>query len=188
MGHSHTAGWMGHCPGGDMGQDLTHLLLCWWPLGHRTLVLASFLLLPALLSPLRGFIARRDVSKAGVSQLPDPKIVVAQHPMAWVWRSWSQQQGRELQDRLQDRFRSVFFKSLSLGLFTEMHIKIFVWSPPLGLDWVSHGHCPAGTGTVCQVQLLSLGMRGRRGSCWDIPGIPSTGDARACSVPSAMGP
>lgn len=127
-----------------MGQDLTHLLLCWWPLGHRTLVLASFLLLPALLSPLRGFIARRDVSKAGVSQLPDPKIVVAQHPMAWVWRSWRQQQGRELQDRLQDRFRSVFFKSLSLGLFTEMHIKIFVWSPPLGLDWVSHGHCPAG--------------------------------------------
>lgn len=40
---------------GVLGQDLNHLPLCWWLLGHRTLVLASFLLLPALLSPLRGF-------------------------------------------------------------------------------------------------------------------------------------
>lgn len=72
----------------DLGQGLTHLLLCWWLLGHRTLVLASSLPLPALLSPLGGFPASGDVPKAGVSQLPDPKVVVGQHPVGWVQRSW----------------------------------------------------------------------------------------------------
>lgn len=80
-----------------------------------------------------------------MSQLPDPQIAVLQHPEG---RSWTQdppqQQGRELQDRLQDRFRSVFFKSLLAGLVFLMHIQMFVWCPAPGLDWVSHWHCPAG--------------------------------------------
>lgn len=54
------------CPAGDRGPGAGSRpsLLCWWLLGHRTL-LASILLLSALLSPLGGFPAGRDVPKAG---------------------------------------------------------------------------------------------------------------------------
>lgn len=45
--------------------------------------------------------------------------------------------GRELQDRLQDRLRAVFFKSLLAGLFFWIHIKnlCLVSSPGAGLGF-----------------------------------------------------
>lgn len=64
-------------------------------------------------------------------------------PSPASWRSWAQEPPQQ-QGLLQSPEQAQgCFVQVALGFFFWMYIKVFVWSPPGVLDWVSHWHWPA---------------------------------------------
>ena len=76
-------------------------------------------------------------------------------------------------DRAQNRLRAVLFKYLGL-FFLSMDIKVFVWSPPMVLDWVSRWHRPAWQreSVPGSAPLPGAGHRGARGGQLLVPAEP----------------